>query len=427
MNEIKCPKCNTTFKIDENEYKSIVETIRNKEFNEEIKRVENNYKIQEENNIKLKEASLNEIYNKELNNKIREIDLLKNELNNKENNIKNELELKYNEIINKKILEINELENKLKLKDNEKTIEIQKAITEKDNIINNLNNNIKLNEQSYELKEKNIKETYEFKLKEKEELISYYKDFKTRLSTKMIGESLEQHCSNEFNALRPIFNNAYFEKDNEIKDGTKGDFIFRNYDNEGTEIVSILFEMKNEADTTQSKHKNEDFLNKLDKDRKNKNCEYAVLVSLLESDNELYNNGIVDKSHLYEKMYVIRPQFFIPIITLINSLANNSLKYKKEYELIKKQNIDITHFEENLENFKEGFSRNYNLASKKFKGVIDDIDKAIKNLQDVKDGLLGSENNLRLANNKLEDLTIKKLTHNNPTIKELFENIKNDN
>ena len=242
----------------------------------------------------------------------------------------------------------------------------------------------------------------------------------------MIGESLEQHCSSEFNKLRPLFKNAYFEKDNDIKTGSKGDFIFRDFDDEGLEIVSIMFEMKNEADQTASKHKNEDFFKELDKDRKEKNCEYAVLVSLLEIDNDYYNNGIVDVSYKYDKMYVIRPQFFIPLITLIRSLATNALAYKKELKLKEEQNIDISHFEENMNAFKEGFGRNYRLASEKFKKAIDEIDKTIDHLQKTKEALLSSENNLRLANNKAEDLTIKKLTHNSETMAKMFEELKKE-
>ena len=242
----------------------------------------------------------------------------------------------------------------------------------------------------------------------------------------MIGESLEQHCLLEFNRLRPLFKNSYFEKDNDIKTGSKGDFIFRDYDDENNEIVSIMFEMKNEADETASKHKNEDFLKELDKDRKEKNCEYAVLVSLLEIDNEYYNDGIVDVSHLYPKMYVIRPQFFIPLITLIRNISTKTLEYKKELEIIKNQNIDITHFEENINQFKEGFSRNYRLASERFAKAIEEIDNTIEHLQKTKENLLKTDDNLRLANNKAEDLTIKKLTRNNPTMKELFEKLEEE-
>ena len=240
----------------------------------------------------------------------------------------------------------------------------------------------------------------------------------------MIGESLEQHCSIEFNRLRPLFKNAYFDKDNDARTGSKGDFIFRDYDDEGNEIVSIMFEMKNEADTTATKHKNEDFFKELDKDRKEKKCEYAVLVTLLEADNDYYNDGIVDVSHLYDKMYVIRPQFFIPLITLIRNLANKSLEYKKELEIIKNQNIDITHFEENINAFKEGFGRNYRLASERFAKAIEEIDKTIDHLQKTKEHLLKTDDNLRLANNKAEDLSIKKLAHNNPTVTKMFEELK---
>ena len=258
-------------------------------------------------------------------------------------------------------------------------------------------------------------------------MIDYYKDLKVKQSTKMIGETLEQHCSYEFNKLRPLFKNAYFEKDNDVRTGSKGDFIFRDYDDNHDEIVSIMFEMKNEADTTSTKHKNEDFFKELDKDRKEKNCEYAVLVSLLEIDNDYYNDGIVDVSHKYDKMYVIRPQFFIPIITLIRGASLKSLEYKQKLIEIKNQNIDISNFEENINSFKEGFSRNYRLASEKFKKAIEEIDKTIDHLQKTKDALISSENNLRLANNKADDLTIKRLTTNNPTMSKMFENIKNGN
>ena len=287
-----------------------------------------------------------------------------------------------------------------------------------------MQNKIELNKSEYLLKEKNLVENYEEKLKTRDEQIAYYKDFKAKQSTKMIGESLEQHCHTEFNKLRPLFKNAYFEKDNDAKTGSKGDFIFRDYDEEGTEIVSIMFEMKNEADMTATKHKNEDFFKELDKDRKEKNCEYAVLVSLLEADNDYYNNGIVDVSYRYEKMYVIRPQFFIPLITLIRDLAMKFLEYKKELEIIQNQNLDIAHFEENMNTFKEGFGKNYRLASEKFKKAIEEIDKTIDHLQKTKDALISSENNLRLANNKAEDLTIKKLTKNSPTMEKLFDELK---
>lgn len=392
MNEIKCPKCGTMFRINETDYENITKQIRDKEFESELERIHEEHKKDLENKVKLAE-------------------------------IETEKELK--ELLNQKELEIQNLKNKIELNQKEKDIEINKEKQQLEKEIQELNNKLELSKNEYIIKEKNIKETYEEKIKSRDEQIEYYKDFKARQSTKMIGESLEQHCNNEFNKLRPLFKNSYFEKDNDAKTGSKGDFIFRDYDDEGTEIVSIMFEMKNEADETQSKHKNEDFLKELDKDRREKNCEYAVLVSLLEIDNDYYNNGIVDMSHKYEKMYVIRPQFFIPLITLIQSLSNKSLQYKKELELQKNQNIDISHFEENINNFKESFGRNYRLASEKFKKAIEEIDKTIDHLQKTKEALLSSENNLRIANNKAEDLTIKKLTNNNETMKKMFEDVKN--
>jgi len=354
----------------------------------------------------------------------KEIKELKNELERKEEQTQNKVEKEYREELQKKTLEITELKNELKVKDNENALTIQKKVAEKEQEIIELSNELKLHKSEYLLKEKTLKESYEEKIKDREEQISYYKDFKARQSTKMIGESLEQHCHNEFNKLRPLFKNAYFEKDNDIKTGSKGDFIFRDYDEENIEIVSIMFEMKNEADTTSTKHKNEDFLKELDKDRKEKKCEYAVLVTLLELDNDYYNNGIVDVSHKYEKMYIIRPQFFIPLITLIRGISMHSLEYKKELQVIQNQNIDISHFEENMNAFKEGFGRNYRLASEKFKKAIEEIDKTIDHLQKTKEALLSSENNLRLANNKAEDLTIKKLTSNSETMAKMFEELK---
>lgn len=424
MNEIKCPKCGTVFQIDEREYDSIVKQIRDKEFEHEIHVREEQHKQDKENAVKLAEANLSSKLKEELNKKDLELTNLKNELKVKEEQVSNKLEKEYNEELNKKTLEIAELKNQIKIKDTESELAIKDTIAKKDKELNDLSNELSLSKNEYLLKEKNLKESYEEKLKNKDEQIAYYKDFKARQSTKMIGESLECHCSNEFNTLRPLFKNAYFEKDNDVKTGSKGDFIFRDYDDEGTEIVSIMFEMKNEADETSTKHKNEDFLRELDKDRKEKNCEYAVLVSLLEIDNEYYNNGIVDMSHRYEKMYVIRPQFFIPLITLIRGIAINSLGYKKELATIRNQNIDISNFEEKMESFKEGFGRNYRLASEKFKKAIDEIDKTIDHLQKTKEALLSSENNLRLANNKAEELTIKKLTSGNETMAKMFEELE---
>lgn len=426
MNEIKCPKCGTIFNINETAYNSIIKQIRDKEFIREIELREKQYQIDKDNAIKIAENDIEKKLIEKLNKKDFEITELKNELKNKVNEITNKLDKEYNIQLNKKVMEISNLENKLKIINTENELVLKNTINDKDKKINELNNKLTLNNNEYLIKEKNIKDSYEEKLKLKDEQISYYKDFKARQSTKMIGESLEVHCSNEFNKLRPLFKNSYFEKDNDIKTGSKGDFIFRDFDDDGMEIVSIMFEMKNEADTTSNKHKNEDFFKELDKDRKEKKCEYAVLVSLLEIDNEYYNTGIVDVSYKYDKMYVIRPQFFIPLITLIRNLALNSLKYKQELQIIQNQNIDISHFEENINSFKEGFGRNYRLASEKFKKAIEEIDKTIDHLQKTKEALLSSENNLRLANNKAEDLTIKKLTNNNETMTKMFEELKND-
>ncbi len=392
MNEIKCPNCGTIFQIDESDYASIVKQVRDSEFNKEITLRDKEYQKDKENSIKL---------------------------------VQIELEKKYSDEINKKELTITNLQNELKLKDTNQELVLKNALSEKEKEIDVLNNKLENSNNTYLLKEKSLKEQYEDKIKSKDEQIAYYKDFKARQSTKMIGESLEQHCNNEFNKLRPLFGNVYFEKDNDIKTGSKGDFIFREYDEDGIEIISIMFEMKNEADETSSKHKNEDFLKELDKDRKEKNCEYAVLVSLLEIDNEYYNTGIVDMSHRYPKMYVIRPQFFIPLITLLRGAALNTLGYKKELQIVQNQNIDISHFEDNINSFKEGFGRNYRLASEKFKKAIEEIDKSMDHLQKIKDALISSENNLRLANNKIEDLTIKKLTSNSPTVAKMFEDEKN--
>ena len=415
MNEIKCPNCSTVFQINEDDYDSIVKQVRDKEFEREINLRDEQAKIDKENAVKIAESK-----------KDIEITNLKNEIKNIGESTKNDLEKKFNDELNKKEIEITNLRNEIKLKDSETKLLVQNAVSEKDKEIDNLSNKLELSKSEALLKEKSIIDGYEDKIRNKDEQIAYYKDFKARQSTKMIGESLETHCHTEFNKLRPLFSNAYFEKDNDAKTGSKGDFIFRDYDDEGTEIVSIMFEMKNEADETATKHKNEDFFKELDKDRKEKNCEYAVLVSLLEIDNEYYNSGIVDVSYKYEKMYVIRPQFFIPLITLIRGLAVNSLKYKKELEVIQNQNIDIRHFEDNMNSFKEAFGRNYRLASERFSKAIEEIDKTIDHLQKTKENLLKSVDNLRLANNKAEDLTIKKLTNGSETMAKMFEELKKE-
>ena len=413
MNEIKCPKCGTVFQISESDYESIVKQIRDHEFESELHERENRFKKDIESAVKLAESS-----------KDMEIQELKLKLSSLEEQTKNKLEKEYESEINKKELEISELKGKLQVQESKMELEIQKIVSEKEKKIDNLSSELELKNKENEIRENSLKEQYELKLKDKDEQIAYYKDFKAKQSTKMIGESLEQHCSVEFNRLRPLFKNSYFEKDNDAKTGSKGDFIFRDFDEDGNEIVSIMFEMKNEADSTATKHKNEHFFKELDKDRKEKNCEYAVLVSLLEPDNDYYNDGIVDVSHLYDKMYVIRPQFFIPLITLIRNLASKSLEYRKELELVKNQNIDITHFEENINLFKEGFGRNYRLASERFQKAIEEIDKTIDHLQKTKEHLLKTDDNLRLANNKAEDLTIKKLTRNNPTMQRMFEELE---
>lgn len=421
MNEIKCPKCGTTFQIDESYYDSIIKQIKTKEFNQELEKREKILLNEQKNAIKLQEITLEKEFNNKLQEKELEITKLTNKLENIEkdkqeriDSTKKDLETIYQEKYNELNLKVVDLENSLKLKE-----------MENKNNLNELKSKLEIETKEYKIKEQNIKEVYENKLKSKDEIIDYYKDLKARQSTKMIGESLEKHCQEEFNKLRPLFKDAYFEKDNDIKTGSKGDFIFRDYHN-NQEFVSIMFEMKNEDDKTATKHKNEDFFKELDKDRKEKNCEYAVLVSLLEIENDYYNTGITDVSYRYPKMYVIRPQFFIPIITLIRGAGMNALNYKLELEELKNQNIDISNFENNMNAFKEGFARNYRLASDKFKKAIEEIDKTIDHLQKTKEALLSSENNLRIANNKAEDLTIKKLCNNAKSVEKMFEEVKND-
>lgn len=431
MQEIICPKCGTVLNLDESNYDSIIKQVRNKEFLEELKKTEKQFSQEKETEIKLLTVNLEKEFNEKIKEKELKISKLEADLENNKlltdttlKTTKIDIENNYKEEINKLNLKVLELENSLKLKETENKAKLDDIVREKEKDIIALKNKIELDNKEYILKEKNLKDSFLDKLKVKDEMISYYKDLKARQSTKMVGESLEKHCQEEFNKLRPLFKDAYFEKDNDIKSGSKGDFIFRDYlDN--CEFVSIMFEMKNECDTTVTKHKNMDFLKELDKDRKEKNCEYAVLVSLLELDNDYYNEGIVDMSYKYDKMYVIRPQFFIPMITLIRGASLNSLKYKQELKEIQNQNLDISNFENNMNNFKESFGRNYRLASEKFKKAIEEIDKTIDHLQKTKDSLLSSENNLRIANNKAEDLTIKRLTNNSPTMQKLFEENKN--
>lgn len=420
-NNVKCPNCQEVFKVDDAVYNNIVNQVRDQQFQEEVN---NRLKIAENEKksaIELAEEKIRSTFQQELSEKKQEIEVLKE---------KSKSELV--EEVSKKDSFIKDLEAKLKQAENEKKIALQDALSglkeEKIQLVNDLKNK----DTEKKLLEKSLNEQFQHTLAHKDETlklkddeIQRLKDFKQKLSTKMLGESLEQHCEIEFNKLRATaFQNAYFEKDNDASGGTKGDYIYKEADANDNEIISIMFEMKNENDTTATKKKNEDFFAKLDKDRTDKGCEYAVLVSLLESDNEFYNTGIVDVSYKYPKMYVIRPQFFIPIITLLRNAGMKSLEYKAELRMMRNQNIDITNFEDKIEEFKTGFARNYDLASRKFMTAISEIDKTISHLEKTKAALLSSENNLRLANNKANDLTIKKLTYNNPTMQEKFINLK---
>lgn len=401
MNKIVCPKCGEEFELTDADYLSIVDQVKTEEIAKAVNEKETSLKIVMQADLE-KQMANKELEIEKLNSKIRE-----NELNR---------QAAINEAVQKQAEKISALEQTLAIKNAETQSEIEKAVLIKENEISRL----KAERES----EKNLMKDRERQMQEQ---IDFYKDLKTRMSTKMVGETLEQHCQVEFNKIRMAgFKNAYFEKDNDASSGSKGDYIFRDFSDDGQEFVSIMFEMKNECDTTATKHKNEDFLKELDKDRREKKCEYAVLVSLLETDSEFYNAGIVDMSYKYPKTYVIRPQFFIPLITLIRNEAMNSLEYKKQLALIQNQNIDITHFEENLADFQNKFANNYRIASDKFKNAIDEIDKTIDHLQKVKDGLLGSERQLRIANDKAQDLSIKKLTKDNPTMKKKFEDLKDE-
>ena len=395
MQEIKCPNCGKIFQVDEVGYAAIVRQVRDKEFEKEIAQREQAYNNEKDSAVKVAVIETRSQNEKALADKERELA--------------------------EKDLEIAHLKSQIEITKNSTDLTVKTAVQEHEKTILELKNQLQLETTQWELKEKALSEQHTAELRQKDEEIAYYKDFKVRQSTKMIGESLEQHCETEFNKLRATaFQNAYFEKDNDARTGSKGDFIYREASDDGVEFISIMFEMKNEMDTTATKHKDEDFFKELDKDRREKNCEYAVLVTMLEADNEFYNSGIVDVSYKYPKMYVVRPQFFIPIITVLRNAALNSLKYRTELAQIREQNIDITHFEEDLNDFKDKFARNYRLASEKFQKAIEEIDKTIDHLQKTKEALLSSENNLRLANNKAEDLTIKRLTRNNPTMAKKF-------
>ena len=471
MAEIKCPNCGKIFKIDDADYASIVSQIKNEEMEKEI-----NFRVKEkEENInkanqllikenddknqsmidklnleidKLKqyqaqaekekqnEISLavskekeNSIQTKDdLNKKIKELEMENSSLKNENEKMSLEQKNVLSNLENQKNSEIQDLKNKVENLNKEKQYEIKNAISDKEKEILELKSSLKIKDQEKEIQNKTTEEKYQIILKQKEQEIEFYKDLKTKMSTKLIGETLEQHCFNEFNKIRmQAYPYAKFDKDNEVskESGSKGDFIFRNYDETQTnEIVSIMFEMKNEMDTTATKHKNSDFFKELDKDRKEKKCEYAVLVSMLEPDNEFYNAGIVDVSYEYEKMFVVRPQCFLSIIALLSSANKNALSYKKELMAIKNQEVDVTNFENKLLDFQEKFGKNYDLASKKFINAIEEIDKTITHLNKIKDSLISAENNLRLANNKAQDLSIKKLTKDNPTMKNKFEELK---
>ncbi len=442
MKEIKCPNCGKVFSVDESGYAAILNQVKNEEFDKEIKEREEAIKvkvlsdslIQKQQLEKEKDQQISEL-NQIISNLKKDLDYIKETTKNqtqqeneqkynalKENYLK--LENQLTELKNNKEKEIQSLEAQLQQKDLENKFNLEKQMNLKNQEIDKLKNDISLNEKETELKVKTIQENFANKLKDKDEQIAFYKDLKTKMSTKLVGESLEQHCQIEFEKLRPTaFKNAYFEKDNDIKSGSKGDFIYRETNEEGIEIISIMFEMKNENETTATKHKNEDFFKELDKDRNEKKCEYAVLVSMLEADSELYNAGIVDVSHRYKKMYVVRPQCFIPIITLLRNAALNAVEYKKQLIIAQEQNLDISNFENNINEFKEKFGRNYRIASDKFQTAIEEIDKTITHLQKTKEALLSSENNLRLANDKAQELSIKKLTKNNPTMAQKFEEI----
>ncbi len=464
MKELKCPNCGSVFSVDEGDYASIVSQVKTKEFQEELERrvkeLGNQHRAEQETAM----AKAERKFQQQMNDKELELEKKEGEiarLNEKINGIAHAKQLEFNEILSQKdahilLLQeqmatlaqtkemevtaervkknqeiarlqssIDQADDKLKIALLEEKAKGQEAMRLKEAEIAELQLKVKSEKSEATIRENSLKEQFATELKLKQEQIDYYKDMKARMSTKMVGETLEIHCSTEFNRMRPLFPNAYFEKDNDVSQGSKGDFIFRDYE-EGTEYVSIMFEMKNESDETATKHKNEDFLRKLDEDRNCKQCEFAVLVSLLEPESELYNTGIVDMSHRYPKMYVIRPQFFIPLITLLVQTSKKSLEYQKQLAIARSQSVDVTNFENQLEEFKEKFGRNYRLASEKFKTAIEEIDKSILHLQKIKDALIGSENNLRLANDKAESLTVKRLTRGNPTMTAKFEEARNN-
>ena len=437
MKELKCPKCGSVFQVDEADYASILSQVKNAEFDAEIHRrlaeIDERHKAEQDLAAVTTEQSFLTQLNKkdkELDAKDAEIERLKTQLQNIEAQKKSELTLALAEK-DQKIAQLNSTieqgDSKLQLAVMAERNKAQEAVQEKDKEIMKLRSDAELEKREAQIHETALLEQHKKELHMKQEQLDYYKDLKTKMSTKMVGETLEQHCSIEYEQyIRPAMPNAYFDKDNDAADGTKGDFIFRDSE-DGTEYISIMFEMKNEMDTTATKHKNEDFLKKLDEDRKKKGCEFAVLVSLLEADNDLYNTGIVNKSHLFPKMYVIRPQFFVPFINLLVQTSKKSLEYKKQLILAQSKEVDVTNFESKIEDFKTKFGRHYELASKKFDDAVKQIDDTISKLLKIKENLLGSENNLRLAQQDTEDLTIRKLTYKNPTMKAKFDEARKIN
>jgi hypothetical protein len=425
MNEIICPHCKKAFKIDEAGYADILKQVRNQEFNNELHERLAAAEKEKDNAIKLAEEKTRNVLQADLAKKNTELAELRSQ---NESLLTRLTAEKDSEIASLKAkLESTETEKKLAVTEvlhrteKERDDLVRKLEKERDELANRLQNK----DTEHKLQESSIKDRYETELKSKDEMIAYYKDMKAKLSTKMVGETLEQHCEIEFEKLRSTaFQRASFGKDNDASGGSKGDYIYKEVDENDTEIISIMFEMKNESDETATKKKNEDFLKELDKDRREKGCEYAVLVSLLENDSELYNTGIVDKSHLYEKMYVVRPQFFIPIITILRNAAMNSLQYKSELAMVRAQNIDITNFEDQLNDFRDSFGRSYRLASERFQDAVASIDKSIAQLQKTKENLLKSEDHYRIANNKAEDLSVKKLTRGNPTMQQKFDELR---
>ncbi len=421
MHEIKCPNCGKTFNLDEAGYAEILNKVRNEAFNKDLNERLTLAEQDKKTAIELAESKITGKMEKEAAKKDGEIERLKAELKSSAELIEATVKGELKDEVAKKNTEIARLEEELKAADVAKQLALKEALGAVEKERDDLKRDLEAKEAEQKLMASSLKEKYETQIKDRDDAIERLKDMKAKLSTKMVGETLEQHCEIEFSKIRSAaFPMAYFEKDNDAKSGSKGDYIFREADNAGTEFISIMFEMKNENDETATKKRNEDFFKELDKDRSEKGCEYAVLVSLLEPTNELYNGGIVDVSYRYPKMYVIRPQFFIPMITLLRNAAQNTLQYKTELALVKAQNIDIANFEDELDKFKDAFGKNYDIASRRFQTAIDEIDKSIDHLQKTKEALLGTDRNLRLANEKAQDVTIKKLTRGNPTMAAKF-------